>query len=185
MGIAIELFLENRAEEELREIGSRLAAAGLGEDLFAQGTRPHLSLAVYDGEVDLDRLESTLQAFAAETPALRVTMASLGCFRTEEGVVYAAPDVTEALVEAHGAYHALAAEFAPVLRSYYRPGAWAPHCTLAMGLTAEQTDEALVRLAEWYRPGEVQVETAAIVRFRPHPIRTLAQFPMGGGGPPA
>ena len=157
--IAVELYLDPIAAASVHALWEDLSAAGLAASLAGQGSRPHITLAVYDVAepglstllADPAQLEPRLAAFAATLRPLSINLASLGAFPGPEGVVFLAPKVTRALLTAHARYHLRSADLVPVCWSYYRPRRWVPHCTLAMGLAP-----AAVGAAVWLQAAGAQ-----------------------------
>ena len=65
-----------------------------------------------------------------------VTFPSVGIFPTN-GTVFLAPTVTNELLKLHHSYHDYFKTFHNP-NSYYVPGKWVPHCTIANRLHTKQ-----------------------------------------------
>ena len=66
------------------------------------GYRPHISLAVYDGEaIDVENLRQNLIAYANSTQPFELVLSNLGLFPTEEGVIFLGVTVTQKLMKIH------------------------------------------------------------------------------------
>lgn len=142
MPFAIELFLDDRSAGAVRDLWRVLAEAGLDGWQLASGATPHVTLAVYP-TLDLTTAAPAVAAVAAATPPLPVAFASIGCFPTNQGVVFLAPVVTGELLAVHQRCHAALAPVAPPSWTYYLSGHWVPHCTIGFELPVERIPAAV------------------------------------------
>src|SRR5215469_16824710 len=92
---AVVLYFDASAEEAVRAIGSRLAAGGFPP---ASQVRPRITLAVCVG-LDVERFRTALAELSARTGPLACSLASVGVFPTEEGVIFLAPAASRVLIE--------------------------------------------------------------------------------------
>lgn len=102
--------------------------------MAAPPTPPHVSLAAFDA-ADLEVVGSALLEPLKECIGLRLTLASLGFFLTEESVAFLGVVPTASFL---GLQRRVFDALSPVTSGYwpyYRPGALVPHCTLATGVT--------------------------------------------------
>jgi 2'-5' RNA ligase len=142
MPFAIELFFDTATDEAVRRVWSALAEQRIAPYLHESANRPHISLAVYEW-LDVAGCARTLEAFAAQTPAFPVILASFGVFPTNPApVVFAAPVVTSHLLALHAGVCAVLASVAREPAAYYLPGRWVPHCSLAVHFPAERINSA-------------------------------------------
>ncbi len=135
MALVLELDVDPDADSIIRSVWAGLDAVGVPSLATATHGRhhPHVSLAVADA-LDIDRLTGALGQAVRLSPALPLTMASVGVFR--------APDDTSVVflgVVTDGALLAAQSEAAEAVRAAggtvwdnYLAGRWVPHCTLAM-----------------------------------------------------
>jgi 2'-5' RNA ligase len=129
----------------------------------------HISLAACDG-LDVDRLRPVLAQFAAETPSLPCTLASLGVFSTDEGVLFLAPTASRALIDVQEQMVDRLSRFGAQVGAYWIPGSWVPHCTLAIGIPRELIPSAVGVCHAAFRPisGQLtQVSLFEIGQVRP------------------
>src|SRR5688500_511570 len=98
MPFAIELFFDPDAAAAVRSLWRVLADAGVSRAMLDAGSHPHVSLAD-SRELDVERFRPILEAFARQTRPLECSLASVGAFPTEEGVVFLAPVATRELLE--------------------------------------------------------------------------------------
>src|SRR5215469_4711201 len=100
---------------------------------------PHVTLAIYDN-VSTGELRRTLRAVFGGCASIRLRFDRLAYFKRPQLVFWAAPEPSKSLRDVHAAIHGL---IDPSLcREHYRPGAWAPHCTLATDISPGNTRQA-------------------------------------------
>jgi 2'-5' RNA ligase len=131
---AVEIYLDPASEERVRSIWAAIDAEGVVSLGSVPGTkyRPHVSLAVFE---DAD-LTSVGDALVPETQAfvgMPLTLASLGFFVGPSLFAFLGVTPTERLLDVHRQLHAALDGVAHRVWSDYEPGAFVPHCTLAMG----------------------------------------------------
>lgn len=173
MPYAIELGLDRAAGAAVRRIWRELEDAGITY-MARSGADPHVSLGIWE-RVDVAAFQAELAAFARTSRPLPVTFTSVGTF--PGAAVYLAPEPTPALGEIHARCLARFAPLGSGAWAYYAPGAWVPHCTLAMDLTdAERaTAQAIARRAPL--PLHARLVRIGIVEFRP--VKELCAFDLG------
>lgn len=182
MPFAIEALFDLALDAAVRAVWQRLTDAGLGDFLQRSGSQPHVSLAGYR-ELHAEYLSPVLASVARAHQPMEVTLAAVGTFPGNEGVVFLAPVVTDALLALHQHFHAsvdAAPKGSAVAPSpYYRPGAWFPHCTVGYGVPAAQIGPAvaLVRGAPLPLAGRLTALTLVEVPA----MRHLATFALGSG----
>lgn len=101
------------------------------------GAEPHITLADYN-ELNVHLYKEKLGEFVAMQENMElVTFPSVGVFPTN-GTVFLAPTVTDELLKFHHSYHDYFNNFHDNPNSYYVPGKWVPHCTIANRLHTNQ-----------------------------------------------
>jgi 2'-5' RNA ligase len=177
MPFAIEMFLDDTGAAAVRAIWRALAEAGISDYQSTSGARPHVTLAAY-AELDLSAAAPAIAAFAAAEPAPSVSFASVGCFPTDQGVVFLAPVVTRALLDLHARFHATLRPVAGDGWPYYQPDAWVPHCTLAFETPPGRIAAAVDLCRRAALPLSAHLDAVGIVEFRPIAYRGV--FPFDG-----
>ncbi len=142
MNLVPMLYFDPDTELRLKLLWQRLADEGISSAMVSSDLRPHLSLAGVEG-VDCAELRHELAAFAQQTPPLHISLAAVGIFPGEEGVVYIAPVVTSGLLALHQRFHARLEELGYRTIPHYRPGVWVPHCTVAIQLPPDKIPAAV------------------------------------------
>ncbi|MGE7861223.1 2'-5' RNA ligase family protein [Bacillus mobilis] len=124
------------------------------------GVEPHITLADYN-ELDVHLYKEKLEGFVAvQENMAKVTFPSVGTFPTN-GTVFLAPTITDELLKFHHFYHDYFKTFHDNLNSYYVPGKWVPHCTIANKLHVNQ-----LLIAMEYIYGKFNYATASIEKLK-------------------
>ena len=167
MAFAVELALSLEAAVHVREIWTALAEAGL--DYMAQcGAGPHISLVLWD-DVDPPSAKRALESFAQETPPIEVSLVGVDHFG--DVAVYLAPAPAPDLVAVHRRFYERFGRLGANPSPYYAPGAWVPHCTLAMDFTPETTTTALAVARRARLPITGRLERIELIQYRPVQLR--------------
>jgi len=166
MPYAVTLRLDAEAAAEVE----RLRAAIEAEILIEYA--PHVTLAVYPDDRDVDELRRMVETLAARWPALAVRFAALGLFVGAATVVWVAPVVTGELLRRHAELVAMVAAGHP----HYWPGSWVPHVTLAERLTGAGAAEAIIALDTIWQPFCGTLDRMEIVHFAP--VEIVASWPL-------
>lgn len=178
MPYAVELRFDEDLAQRVRALWRTLGEIGAGS--FGPGGEPvpHISLAVYDDEDQVDEAAASrlVAQLAARSAATEIAFAGLGVFPTEESVLYLAPVVTPDLLDLHAAYHAMAARLAATCHACYLPGSWVPHCTLSMLGPMAGVQEGLGHLALGWEPLRGTIRSAALIRVPP--LATITEHPL-------
>ncbi|EOO73549.1 MULTISPECIES: 2'-5' RNA ligase family protein [Bacillus cereus group] len=114
---------------KIRELQNELTNI-IGTNPLA-GVEPHITLADYN-ELDVNLYTEKLEEFVVFQENIAV-----GTFPTNR-TIFLAPTITDELLRLHHSYHDYFKVFHDNLQSYYVPGKWVPHCTIANGLNSNQ-----------------------------------------------
>jgi 2'-5' RNA ligase len=175
---SVELRFDQDLAERVRALWEKLGVIGAGS--FGAGGKPvpHISLAVYDheDEIDLAAAGGLIERLAARHAPIEIAFASFGVFPTEENVLFLAPVVTPALLDLHATYHDMAAALPATCRTFYLPGRWVPHCTLSMLGPMSAVLDGLRHLAADWAPLGGTIRSAALIRVPP--LATLAEHAL-------
>jgi len=179
------MYFDPATEAAIRTVWRELADSGVDDTQPAQGFRPHVSLAVAVA-VDEEALVEVLASFAADVQPFDVTLGSVGMFGNEEsGVVFYAPVVTQLLLTIHAEFHRRCTALSDDGtenggQSYYLPGRWIPHVTLAQALGEARARRALtIATAGVSLPLHGRLVEIGLSTFTPSVMRHL--FELGGG----
>lgn len=184
MGYAVELFCDPESEQAVCEIWDGLGAALGKPSLSELGARPHVSLAVYNDDLDtsvfseqLHEFSEQLHEFAESLAPFEFKLSSVGTFPGSEGVVFLAPVVTRQLLAVHAKYHEVFSQYDAFAMTYYLPGNWVPHCTVAIDLAAGEVTEAMAYCREAFQPITGRFQEIGLIEFRP--VKELCTYEFG------
>lgn len=140
MPFAVELYFDRETDEAIRKLWAVLDDGG-SPGRCDDATHPHVSLVVSDGHQPA-RLREDL-ALLDWSPLRTLRFGAIGYF-ADPGVLYLAANPSVPLLQLQQQTYDIVTRRDPSqVRPYYRPGAWTPHCTLAMPLKPQQLPGAL------------------------------------------
>lgn len=162
---AIELFLDEEADQRVRQIWAALDREGirsLGGDLESD-YRPHVSLSVFE-QGDPTEVARILRPILRGCVGLPLPLVSLGFFPPAALVpVFLGVAPSARLLELHADVDQAIESIVDRIWPYYRPDALTPHCTLAKDV-AEKA-KALEIAARFALPIEARVGSAHLVEI--------------------
>jgi 2'-5' RNA ligase len=177
---SVELRFDHDLTRRVRALWQSLEEIGAGS--FGPGGEPvpHISLAVYDDEAQIDETAASrlVARLAATSAPVEIVFAGFGVFPTEENVLFLASVVTSTLLDLHASYHAMADDLGASCRAYYLPGRWVPHCTLSMLGSLAGLQDGLGHLATAWTPLRGTVRSVALIRVPP--LVTIAEHLLVG-----
>lgn len=100
-----------------------------------KGKRPHITIADYNN-LDKDRFVSLLSEFYNSKSKIAISLNTLGTF-INTGTLFLAPTLSTELLNFHSNHHNYFKSFNENENSYYLPGKWSPHCTIASRLSED------------------------------------------------
>ena len=178
MGFGVELIFDTDSEARIKSLWDVLAEATGNTYLLDSGSRPHISLALFESLEGVD-LRDALASFALATAPVSLRLSAVGMFPGAECVMYLAPVVTRGLLDAHSNFYHCLHELPIRSLPYYQPERWIPHCTVAYDVTPRQVGEAVDAICGSGVFGEVRLTEIALVEFEP--ARHICSFPLTGG----
>lgn len=176
MPYAIEMFFDEELDATIRSVWNKLAERKLAPYLAGCGSRPHVSLAVYD-DLDVPTAEDRLKSFAASLAPFSMMMWNLGIFSSPP-VVFYAPQVTQGLLALHSKFHDHFQGLGQGPAEYYLPGRWVPHCALAVRVEPSRLPRVVDTCRKECPPVSGEVREIGIVRFLP--VVQLCAFGLTG-----
>ncbi|HDR8193291.1 MULTISPECIES: 2'-5' RNA ligase family protein [Bacillus] len=127
------------------------------------GVEPHITIADYN-ELDVNLFIEKLKGFVAIQESMSaVTFPSVGTFPTN-GTIFLAPTVTDELLKLHHSYHDYFKNFHDNPNSYYVPGKWVPHCTIANHLNSTQFLSAMEYIYESFDVTTASIEKLKLIK---------------------
>jgi 2'-5' RNA ligase len=166
---AVALSLDHAADAAVRALSRQLDPTCFPGLTSSGELHAHISLAACDG-LDVGQFRPVLAQFAAETPSLPCTLASLGVFPTEEGVIFLAPTASRVLIDVQEQVVGRLGQCGAQVEPYWIPGNWVPHCTLAIGIPRELISTAVGVCHAVFRPISGQLTQVSLFKIGPvHP----------------
>lgn len=144
MKYAIELYYDEKTEEQLYDLSKIVADIGLSTKFIEWKTRPHLTLACFN-DVDEEKCIEQLKIFAQTNEKMPAYIASVGMFNDTK-TIFASPMMNESLYAFHRKLHECLNGFDTTGHEWYCPNNWMPHCTLA--LTKEDEEEVFYKACD-------------------------------------
>lgn len=163
MAFAVTLLFEPDIAAAIAARWDLLAAAGVSRSMLDLGYRPHVTLVVHDGPIDVGAAIALDRVFA-QMDRIAVTLTGVTTFGPGSGVCYATLAPSPELMRLHA--KTLSA-MGGTCRPHYRRGRWTPHCTLATDMSDLDTGRADALLGQDWQPLQGFFETAELVEFEP------------------
>ena len=144
MKYAIELYYDEKTEEQLYSLAKRVADVGLSTKFIEWKTRPHLTLACFN-DVDEEKCIEELKVFAQTHEKMPAYIASVGMFNDTK-TIFASPMMNDRMYAFQRELHECLKEFDTTGWEWYCPNRWMPHCTLA--LTKEDEKDVFYKASD-------------------------------------
>lgn len=143
---ALVMFFDGEADGQVRALWRRLESGGVPSmaSKSHRKHRPHLSFAVA-GTIP----PGTRKALRTDLALLAVPnlwLYTLGTFPNAENILFLGAVTDAELLAVHSAVHDTLAGKVKQPSAAYLPGAWIPHCTLAMGIEPDQLTAGIAAL---------------------------------------
>lgn len=175
MPFAISLVCGDDSGDPVRTLWDAAGRFETTPSMAALGYAPHLTLAVYE-TIGPEVLAAAVDAIGAAERAHTLGFDGVRWFEGPTTVLWAAPILSPELLRLHDAVHR--AIDPARCHPHYRPGAWVPHCTVALAVPAEKRAEALAWAAAVTATFTVTFGLLSAVRFPPvAPIRERSLTP--------
>lgn len=134
-------FFDHKTEQNLRNLWKQLSQHGISHySEESQHRRPHITIADYD-HPDKNKFIALMDEFYGTKPQVEVTFNGLGTF-LGSGTLFISPTVSTTLSDFHEGHHDAFKHDNKDPNSFYLPGKWVPHCTIANRLSHEKLVEA-------------------------------------------
>jgi riboflavin kinase, archaea type len=166
MMLALELSFDAAAREQLHSLWVELGRLYPPPGALEIGGEPHVRLAVFRrGEPA--HIERVVTALSARLSPFALNLRAVGAFRTDEGVVFLAPDASSELRAAHRQMLQILAGESERVEPYYQPDVWVPHCTVAFNVPSNRLDIVIEACERLHRPLRATVQRLSAVRYWP------------------
>jgi 2'-5' RNA ligase len=161
---AIMLTMDPATTGKIERIERDIAAVHHEHRPFDSDMRPHITLAACQ-HLDVSRCKLVMDEYANRGLMTTFHFGSLGVFTLESAVVFAAPVVTNDLLEGHRWFHQRLAEIASGPAVSYQPDNWVPHCTLAERIPKSLLPDVITIASAMSLPLRGQLEAVHLAEF--------------------
>lgn len=160
---AVVGYFGPQTEEQITQVWESLKESGISDYAFkVEGSRPHVTFAAYD-TVDQSAFINDLDNYYKGKEAIIVEMNVLGTF-IGSGTLFITPTMTRELLNFHWNHHEAFHSYLDDPDSYYLPGQWIPHCTLANHLEGEMLQKAFDYCTKHLTPIKATIQEIALVK---------------------
>jgi len=166
MTLALELSFDAASQRQIQRLWVELARLYPAPGVLEMGGEPHVSLAVFRRAEPAD-IERVVEALAARLSPFILSLRAVGAFRSDEGVVFLAPDASSELRDAHRQMLELLAGDSERVEPYYLPDVWVPHCTVAFNVPRAGMDAVVEACERLHQPLVARVQRLSAVRYAP------------------
>lgn len=170
---AVVLYFDDFTEHRVRQAWESLDRSGVPSagETYEEGYRPHITLAILSTPHP-EQAAARLRAPLSNVSGLPVSLTALGFFLTDKAPAFLSVAPTSRLLRLHDDVHS--ALGAMETWSYYRPGNWMPHCTLAMDVACQTT--VAQALGETPLPIHATVGSAHMVELPKQPVEAQREL---------
>jgi len=168
MPLAITLRADADGERALGAWRDAIAAFEDVPSMAALGYAPHLTLAVYEDDRELE-LATAFERLTLGLRPLQLTFTAVRWFDGPPLTIWASPERDNDLDAAHSALHA--AIDPARCHPHYRPGRWMPHCTLGNRIRPERRGDALAFVRSRHASLRAGFDRLDLVAFLPVAVR--------------
>ena len=174
MRYSTELYFDHDSEDKIKKYLEIIKREGIENLFYNLGASPHLSLAVYNDNIDYLGLIKKLKKF--QLSKMNISFKNIGYFCSDENAIFLSPKINNELLDLHKRYHEDFKEYIKHELEYYLPKNWVPHCSMAFEVSNEDFIKALRILKDNFEPLDVTIEKIGFIKFRP--IERLYMKPL-------
>jgi 2'-5' RNA ligase len=175
---SISLWFDEGSESRIRNIWADIAASGVPSKYHHGPYRPHITLAVYN-DLEVKDFSEALRDYSSNRPTFNLSFESLGAFPGSIGALYLPPKPTLRLLETQREVLNILSNFGSGVASpHYKTDSWTPHCTLCVGVTAEDLNRAFELCQRSFEKIDAQVNRIGVIQ-NPEEIELYQAFFSG------
>ncbi len=174
MSYAIECYFDDKSNKNIDKIRSQFSSNDINVD---NGTRPHISLAIYD-TLPINSFQNRFREFPLKMESITISFSNFGIFPTQESVLFLSPKVSLELINFHNHYIEEFSVYRKNIYQYYTPENWIPHSTIGINLTKEMLQKSMLLLDDVDLPFEATIKEIGILEF--YPNNEIISFPLMG-----
>lgn len=165
MSYSTELYFDQDSENKIKEYLNIIKREGIENLFYNLGALPHISLAVYNDNIDHLELIKNLEKFRLNK--VKISFKNIGYFCSNENAIFLCPKINYELLDLHKSYHEEFKEYIKNEGEYYLPENWIPHCSIAFEVSNEDFIKTIRILKNDFEPIDVTIEKIGFIRSRP------------------
>jgi 2'-5' RNA ligase len=165
MNYATVLYFDQDSENKIKDYLALIKNNGIDNSFYNLGALQHISLAVYNDDVDYPELVKGLEKF--QLNKMKISFTNVGFFCSDEYAVFLNPKITCELLDVHKRYHKEFKKYIHSEKEYYLPENWVPHSTIAFEMNDDDFMKTLKIMKENFKPIDVTIEKIGFVKFKP------------------
>jgi hypothetical protein len=169
MGYSIELYFERRFEENLRSLWDMLERTGVPSILKRIGSRPHLSLMVFD-DCNVDHVACLLDIGIKGLCKFPIIFPAFSIIPGNQHSVLLTPTINQGLIDIQKSLYDLLAKNGYSTRKHYKPHNWYPHCSISKELSPTEAQKTIEICINYATIRETLVTDIGFIEFRPRKV---------------
>lgn len=169
MGYSIELYFEPKFEEKLRSLWDELERIGVPSILQKIGSRPHLSLLVFEN-CNVDHVAGLIDIGIKGLFTFPITFPAFSIIPGNQHSVLLTPTINPGLIDFQKSLYNLLKRNGYSTRIYYEPHYWLPHCSISKELSRTEALKTLEVCLNIATLGEALVTDIGFIEFRPRKV---------------
>lgn len=162
---AVVGYLDNETENKFKNIWGLLSDKGLTHyGVEIKGKRPHITIADYDS-LDKEEFIRLFDNYYKDKEKINLSLTVLGTF-IDTGTLFIAPTLSKELITFHANHHNNFCSFNMNENSFYLPGRWVPHCTIASRLDGAKMLEVFRFCQSALNKISCQINEVAVIQIK-------------------
>lgn len=162
---AVVGYLDNETENKFKNIWGLLSDKGLTHyGVETKGKRPHITIADYDS-LDKEEFIRLFDNYYKDKEKINLSLTILGTF-INTGTLFIAPTLSKQLITFHANHHNNFRSFNMNENSFYLPGRWVPHCTIASRLDETKMLEVFRFCQSALNKISCQINEVAVIQIK-------------------
>lgn len=158
-------YLDKETENKFKNIWELLSDKGLTHyGVEIKGKRPHITIADYDS-LDQEKFIRLFDNYYKDKEKINLSLTVLGTF-IDTSTLFIAPTLSKELITFHDNHHNSFCEFNMNENSFYLPGRWIPHCTIASRLDETKMLEVFRFCQSALNKISCQIDEVAVIQIK-------------------
>lgn len=174
MKYAVVLIPDTESINRICSISKLIYKDNFSEYLFKPPLVPHITLSVFSN-IPSGEIIDKLNIFCKNICRIKLILAQIGLFPTDENAIFLAPVMTKELFNIHILLNEMFSDYKSFIDAHYLPGSWVPHCTL--GLNIMDLANAVEIVKSKFTSFEMTIEKLSLIEF--YPVKEMKTYTLG------